>query len=264
MPLYGRRINMFARDLYRHGLLGRFIGTLHTLAKLEGKKLTEILDAQSVEEQRAIFDRQIAPLFDTKLVRALSKMPVAYYGLGIPPNQYDELVASSADGNPAAVLRERVAKLACDFPLKENYFAWQAFGRGYDTMNREAVPPYLRPDIHAVISKRTDRVEVHHASMIDFLRDRPAGSVDRFVLLDAQDWMTADVITALWTQINHAASADARVIFRTAGPDSPLEKKLPAGILAPWQYHPEESADFHRRDRSSIYGGFHVYSRKPA
>ncbi len=28
-PLHGRRINMFARNLYRYGLLGRFIGMLH-------------------------------------------------------------------------------------------------------------------------------------------------------------------------------------------------------------------------------------------
>ena len=29
---------------------------------------------------------------------------------------------------------------------------------------------------------------------------------------------------------------DARVIFRTAGPDSPLPKKLPPSLLAPWDY----------------------------
>ena len=48
-------------------------------------------------------------------------------------------------------LRERVERLACDFPISENYFAWQAFGRGYDTGARLAVPPYLREENYAAI-----------------------------------------------------------------------------------------------------------------
>jgi S-adenosylmethionine-diacylglycerol 3-amino-3-carboxypropyl transferase len=84
------------------------------------------------------------------------------------------------------------------------------------------------------------------------------------VLLDAQDWMTPDVLEALWRQIDRTAdSRDARVIFRTAGTDSRLPRKLPAELLAPWRYLEEESGALHARDRSSIYGGFHVYHRRP-
>lgn len=263
IPLRGRRINMFARNLYRYGLLGRFIGILHTLAKLNGKKLQEILTARTVEEQRAIFERVVAPLFDNRFVRFLSRMPVSFYGLGIPPAQYDELVAAS-NGNPAALLRSRVERLACDFPIAGNYFAWQAFGRGYDLKNREAVPDYLRPENYDVIKSRVDRVEVHHASMTDFLAEQPARSLHRFVLLDAQDWMTPENLAALWTQIDRTAdSKDARVIFRTAGPDSPLPRKLPPAMLSQWQYNEAQSRGFHAQDRSSIYGGFHVYVRRP-
>ena len=162
------------------------------------------------------------------------------------------------------ILRQRVERLACDFPFQQNYFAWQAFGRGYDVEKREAVPAYLRRDVYDVIRTRTDKVEVHHASLIDFLKSQPAQSLHRFVLLDAQDWMTPNVITALWEQIDRTAVAqDARVIFRTAGDDTPLPRKVPADVLAPWQYLEEESRAWHARDRSSIYGGFHVYTRRP-
>jgi S-adenosylmethionine-diacylglycerol 3-amino-3-carboxypropyl transferase len=263
MPLHGRRINMFARNLYRYGLLGRFIGVLHTVAKLHGKRLQDILSARSVEEQRLLFERTIAPLFDNRLVRFLSRMPVTYYGLGIPPAQYDELVASSSDGNPVTTLRERVERLACDFPIADNYFAWQAFGRAYDIEGRMAVPAYLRAENYEAIKSRVGRVEIHHASMTDFLALEPARSLHRYVLLDAQDWMTAEQMTALWTQIDRTADEqDARVIFRTAGADSPLPKKLPPALLSAWTYLEEESRAFHARDRSSIYGGFHVYARR--
>lgn len=183
--------------------------------------------------------------------------------MGIPPAQYDELV-SSTNGNAIAVLRERVERLACDFPIHDNYFAWQAFGRGYDVEKRAAVPAYLRRDTYEIIRKRADRVEVHHASLTDFLREQPAQSMNRYVLLDAQDWMNASQLAALWSEIDRTADArDARVIFRTAGPDSPLPRKLPADLLAPWVYREQESRAWHARDRSSIYGGFHVYTRRP-
>jgi S-adenosylmethionine-diacylglycerol 3-amino-3-carboxypropyl transferase len=162
------------------------------------------------------------------------------------------------------VLRRRVEKLACDFPIHDNYFAWQAFARGYDVENRAAVPAYLRADTYDVIRTRTQKVEVHHASLIDFLRTQKANTLHRYVLLDAQDWMTPDVLANLWREIDRTADTrDARVIFRTAGEESPLPRKLPANLLAPWQYLEEESRAFHARDRSSIYGGFHVYCRRP-
>jgi S-adenosylmethionine-diacylglycerol 3-amino-3-carboxypropyl transferase len=202
-------------------------------------------------------------LFDNRLVKFLSRMPVSYYGLGIPPAQYDELVASSPDGNPVTTLRERVERLACDFPISENYFAWQAFGRGYDVERRMAVPAYLRAENYETIKSRLSRVEVHHASMTDFLSEQPARSLHRYVLLDAQDWMTPEQLTALWTQIDRTADADdARVIFRTAGRESPLTRRLPPSLLAPWDYLEEEGKALHTKDRSSIYGGFHVYTRR--
>ena len=263
IPLHGRRINMFARNLYKYGLLGRFIGVLHAVARLHGKKLNGIVEARTAAEQRRLFDKTIAPLFEYKVIKLLSKSPISLYALGIPPAQYDELVASSA-GDPISVLRRRVEKLACDFPMNENYFAWQAFARGYDVENREAVPAYLRRDVYDVIRTRTNKVEVHHASLIDFLKSQAPQSLHRYVLLDAQDWMTPETLAALWREIDRTADTrDARVIFRTAGDNSPLPRKLPADLLAPWQYLETESRAFHGRDRSSIYGGFHVYCRRP-
>jgi S-adenosylmethionine-diacylglycerol 3-amino-3-carboxypropyl transferase len=263
IPLRGRRIDMFARNLYRHGLLGRFIGILHAIAKLNGKRLQDIVEAKTSAEQRAAFDRIVAPMLENKAIRLLSRSPVSFYALGIPPAQYDELMSGSTT-NPIDVLRQRVEKLACDFPVRDNYFAWQAFARSYDTHGREAVPPYLDHAVYDVIRSRTDRVEVHHASLIDFLKAQPSQSLHRFVLLDAQDWMTTEILGKLWTEIDRTAtSADARVIFRTAGADSPLPRKLPPALLASWTYREEESRRLHVQDRSSIYGGFHLYDRRP-
>jgi S-adenosylmethionine-diacylglycerol 3-amino-3-carboxypropyl transferase len=260
--LLGRRINMFARNLYRYGLVGRFVGFAHAFAGLHGKRLQRIVEAGNMDEQRAAFDRNLAPLCDHPLIKMLSRTPLFLYAVGVPPSQHEELVEAS-DGNLHKFLRSRVENLACKFPVNDNYFAWQVFARSYDLAHRMAVPPYLRSDVYDLIRTRTGRVAIHHTSIIDFLKEQPAHSIDRFVLLDSQDWMTPDVLAALWEQINRVANPRAsRVIFRTAGRTSLLPRKLPASSLSNWVYLEQESRDFHEKDRASIFGGFHIYERK--
>jgi S-adenosylmethionine-diacylglycerol 3-amino-3-carboxypropyl transferase len=261
--LDGRRINYFTKNLYQFGLLGRFIGVVHILAKIYGEDPRDILTARTMEEQKEIFDRTLGPIFEKPLVKWLCNMPVSLYGLGIPPSQFDKLNAV-ARGDMAGLLRDRLRRLACDFPIEDNYFAWQAFGRGYDRQKKKGVPRYLTEENYKKIKNCTERVEVYHTSITDFLHSQPAESLDRYVFLDAQDWMNAAQLNALWREVLRTAKPDARVIFRTAGEDSPLTAALPQSFLAKWDYDPAASAGAVARDRSSIYGGFHVYALKNA
>lgn len=262
--LTGRRqISIFTRDIYRYGLLGRFIGIMHLLARAYGKNPRLMLTAQGLDEQRRLFEENLAPVFDSRLIRWLCRMPVSLYGLGIPPAQFAYLSAD-AGGDLAGLLRQRLSRLACDFPLEDNYFAWQAFGRRYDRESRRAVPPYLTHGAYDAIRANVGRVTAVQASMTDRLATVPAESLDGYVLLDAQDWMTPAQMVALWTEIDRTARSGARVIFRTAGLDSPLEAALPAAIRSRWSYDPSTVPDYVARDRSSIYGGFHLYVRDVA
>lgn len=255
-----RRIGAFARNFYRHGLLGRFITLGHALAKAHGVDPARMLEARDRAEQRAIFAREIAPIFDKPLIRWLVKRPASLYGLGIPPAQYEALRNSTRDGTMESVLRERLERLACGFDLSENYFAWQAFGRRYAPGGRGSVPPYLEHRHFQTIRENAGRVDVRHANFIDFLETQPAGSVDRFVLLDAQDWMSDAILTRLWTQITRTARPGARVLFRTADEVTLLPGRVPESILSRWHYDPERSARDILEDRSAIYGGVHLYT----
>ena len=256
--LRGRRINLFARNVYRFGLLGRFIGIAHLLARLYGRDPRRMLSARSLDEQRRLFETQFAPLFDMRFIRFLCKLPVSLYGLGIPPAQYDALAASGG-GDMAVVLRQRLERLACDFPLDDNYFAWQAFGRGYGRGDGQAVPPYLRAEAYEQIRERAGAAEVVLASMTEFLSAQAAACCDGYVMLDAQDWMGHRQIAELWAEITRTARPGARVVFRTAGEESPLPAALPAEILDRWEYDAPACRALVSRDRASIYGGFHLY-----
>lgn len=255
-----RRIGGFARGIYKHGLLGRFIGAAHLLARLHGVNPRRMLDAQSLDEQRVIFEAELAPVFDSAFMRWLTSQPASLFGLGIPPAQYEAL---AGDERMDSVLKARLEKLACGFALKDNYFAVQAFGRGY-AGGEGPLPPYLQAGNHQAVVERAGRVDVRHVNFTDFLASQEAGSVDRYVLLDAQDWMDDAQLNALWAQITRTARRGARVLFRTAGEPSILPGRVDDAMLSRWDYRAEESLDLTARDRSAIYGGVHLYVRKDA
>jgi S-adenosylmethionine-diacylglycerol 3-amino-3-carboxypropyl transferase len=254
------RIEFFAKGLYRQALLGKFIGFLHAFARLTDRKPSRLLSATSLAEQLEIYRREIEPLFELKLVRLMCKQPVLLYSLGIPAAQFDQMKLDSS-GDLASLYQDRIRRLACDFSLQENYFAWQAFGRHYDVKERRATPPYLQPENFLPIRERLDRVHTHTISMTEYLAGQEAESVDRYVLLDSVDWMDAAMLTELWGEICRTARPGARMICRTAGARSPLSHMVPPEMLEGWRYHEAESKRYLEQDRSAIYGGFHLYSR---
>ncbi|MBX3500982.1 MAG: BtaA family protein [Alphaproteobacteria bacterium] len=254
-----RRIGMFARDFYRHGLLGRFIGLAHVVARAYGIDPRDVMRARTLGEQRSVFESALAPLFDKRLVRWATGRRLSLYGLGIPPAQY---AALAGGGDMAPVLRARLERLVCGFSVDDNYFAWQAFGRGYDERGEGPLPPYLHRKHFAAIRERAGRVLVLHQSLTSYLCGCPDASRDRYVLLDAQDWMDDADLNALWRQITRTARPGARVIFRTAAEPSLLPGRVDPAILARWRYEDGLSRDLTRRDRSAIYGGFHLYMKE--
>ncbi len=254
-----RRIGVFARNVYRHGVLGHCVGAGHTLARLHGLDPSVVLKAKTIEEQRALYQQRLAPIFEKPLVRWLMRQPASLYGLGIPPAQYRALAADLPNGI-AEVLSRRLERLACDFDIDDNYFAWQAFGRRYAPGPNPSLPPYLEKENFETVRSRSGRVHYVQRSFTEILRDAPAASFDRFVLLDAQDWMNDTELTALWTEITRTARPGARVIFRTAADERLLPGRVPADLLQRWTYERERSLELGRQDRSSIYGGFHLYT----
>ena len=256
-----RRIGIFARNFYRHGLLGRCIGFGHFVARAYGVNPRDLLRARSLEEQKNYFATTLAPLFDRRLIRWMLARQFSLFGLGIPPAQYEAL-AGAGNGNMAAVVYERLERLSCGFRLDDNYFAWQAFGRGYSHDERGPLPPYLRRDNFQTIKTRSDRVEVMNRSFTEYLEAQQNASRDRYILLDAQDWMNDAQLNALWKEITRTAKPGARVIFRTAAKPSLLPGRVTPEILDRWDYREAESLAFTARDRSAIYGGFHLYVLK--
>jgi S-adenosylmethionine-diacylglycerol 3-amino-3-carboxypropyl transferase len=262
--LYGDRINFFKKGgLYEHSRNGYFLRFFHKFAHLLGCKPEELLKAKSQEEQEQLYQKYVSPFFDSFLIQAISKMPITMFGLGIPPQQYEELKKDLAEGgNVIDIYRERAHRLAVEYPIYENYFAWQAFARKYDTENRQALPEYLKEENYPTLKANAEKLDTDIGSITEKIRQSPKGTFNRFVFLDAQDWMNAEVMTDLWQTIADQAESGSRIIFRTAGAQSPIEINLPAELRERFHYEEDWSKELFKQDRASIYGGFHLYILK--
>lgn len=261
---HGKRINFFKKGgLYEHSRNGYFLRFFHKFSRFLGCKPDEVLRAKTPEEQAELYEKYIAPFFDSFVIKTIGKMPVTMFGLGIPPQQYDELKKDLAEGGSIIdIYKERAKRLAVEYPIYENYFAWQAFARKYDTENRAAVPEYLKSENYEKLKANAENIKTKIGSITDELKNQPKNSFNRFIFLDAQDWMNAEMMTDLWQTIADQGENGSRIIFRTAGASSPIETNLPKDLREKFVYEEDLSKELFKQDRASIYGGFHLYILK--
>jgi len=261
---HGKRINFFKKGgLYEHSRNGYFLRFFHKFSHLLGLKPEEVLKAKTAEEQEKLYKKYIDPFFDTFFIKTVGKLPVTMFGLGIPPQQYDELKKDlNENASIIDVYRERTKRLATDYPIYENYFAWQAFARKYDTENRQAIPEYLKEENYAKLKANAAKISTKIGSITDEIKNKPQNAFNRFIFLDAQDWMNRETMTDLWQSISEKGEKNSRIIFRTAGASSPIETNLPKDLREKFVYEEEFSKELFKQDRASIYGGFHLYLLK--
>src|SRR5882757_8684444 len=222
----------FTDGFYRHGMLGRFIGLAHLVAKFAKIDLAALLTGNVDAPERIEALNRLKSLFHSPLARLITTTPALLFSLGIPPQQRD-LLGGGAPLNE--VLHERLLRLINGHPNESNYFAWQALHRSYPGPGDSCLPPYLQRSQFERMRDGAGLIIPVHANLRLFLEGLPAREVDAVVLLDSQDWMAPDEIQALWNAIDRTGSDDVRVIFRTAGKESPLESAELAPLLRIWR-----------------------------
>ena len=258
--IVGRPRHAFFTDgFYRHGMLGRFIGLAHLLAKVAGIDLSALLNGEPDSRQRIEALNRLDRMFHSPLARLVTGTPALLFSLGIPPQQR-ALLGGDAPLNE--VLHQRLLRLINGYPNETNYFAWQALHRAYPGPGDRCLPPYLQACQFERMRNGAGLIIPVHANLRRFLESLPAREVDAVILLDSQDWMAPEEICALWNAIDRTGSDNVRVIFRTAGVESPLESAELASLRQIWHRDEELSAVGFAQDRSGIYGGFHCYGRR--
>ena len=246
------------------GMVARgFRGYLRLRPKLR-EALEVLMNVASLEEQREIYNERVAGLLWGKHVNWTLSRQITLSMLGVPRPQRKEVERQHADGIPGFV-REAVTYIACELPLRGNYF-WQLYYRG--SYSRDCCHEYLtEAGFRALKSGLVDRIVPHTMTVTEFLQDTEE-RISRYVLLDHMDWMSSyypEALSVEWDAIIDRASPGARILFRSAhAQPSYLDRVdvLHEGKVRPLagvvRFHPEWARELTRQDRVHTYAGFHV------
>jgi S-adenosylmethionine-diacylglycerol 3-amino-3-carboxypropyl transferase len=246
------------------GMVARgFRGYLRLRPRLR-EALEALLQCESLDAQRGIYQERVVPLLWGKHVNWTLSRQITMSMLGVPRSQRKEVERQHADGIPGFV-REAVAYVACEVPIRSNYF-WQLYFRGHYT--RDCCPEYLTLDgFRALKSGLVERIVTHTTTVTKFLqgiRER----ISRYVLLDHMDWMSScypDALAEEWEAILDSAAPSARVLFRSAHAQPAYLEKVrvrygrdEARVIDVLRFHPELARELTKRDRVHTYAGFHI------
>jgi len=269
---WDRRIGWFCSrqgSFYFHGLAGFVARGFRTYFRLRpqlARPIAELFAAQSLAEQRTIYQERIARELWTPVINWVLNRQLTMSLLGVPHPQR-RLVEKQHPEGVAGFVRDAIEYVFQHLPVQDNYF-WRVYLTGSYT--RDCCPAYLsEAGFGALKAGRIDCIEPHTCTVTEFLA---AGRepISHFVLLDHMDWMSSYYPAALieeWNAILERAAPEARILLRSAHAMPPFLDWLRVG---PEQSRLDELFDFahqmatqlQREDRVHTYAGFIIADLK--
>ena len=193
------------------GVSERFIGgvvaalllAVHPRARVE-----RLLACRTLAEQRALFERE----WSTRRWRALFALLCNRLVLR---NTYPPEFFAHVENPSFALHFRRLAEHALtELPVSSNYFLHQMLAGRYPVEEREGVPPYLSDRGAAVVASARERLHLVDGAMTEYLRTRPARTVNAFALSNICEWMSPAEIEALFREVLRTAAPGARLVYR--------------------------------------------------
>lgn len=250
---WDKNLWMAHRGLYNFGKMGlaaRLVRAMLPLVGLRRSIMDRFFEIQDLETQRAFYHEHIAPRLWGPVVKRLCESTTFMYFCGVHPAQL-KLV----DGRHGIYefVKERIEYVLTQVPIYDNYFmSVTATGR----FRGERVPPYLAAQNFETLRANLDRVTVVNGWLGPFLDSQPAGSIQKFNLLDIFDWMTPEMFESTLNSVLRAAAPGSTMIYRSGS----YTFDPPPSILARVRRHDDIARELFSTDRSATYGSFYVLS----
>jgi S-adenosylmethionine-diacylglycerol 3-amino-3-carboxypropyl transferase len=229
--------------------------------------IEDLLGARDLVQQRAIYDRRIAPALWNGPVNWLIARQTVMSLLGVPTAQR-RLVEAQHAGGTAGYIRSAIQYVCRQLPLSGNYF-WHVYLAG--RYRRDCCPEYLKPaNFERLKHGLADRIETRTTTVARFLQAHDA-PISRFVLLDHMDWMSSyhpDALVEEWEAIRARAAPGARILLRSAQARPTYLEQVRIGpgrqrLRDTFRFMDGEAAALQPYDRVHTYPGF-VIADAPA
>ena len=226
--------------------------------------LDDILNADSVETQREIYETKLKKKFWSGLVKFTLNRESTMSMLGVPKAQIRQ-IETTYPGGLIEFIQECMESVFARLPMKDNYF-WRVYMNGSYT--RDCCPEYLKEENFARLKDGlVDRISTHTDSVQAFL-EKHDGNISRFVLLDHMDWLSDRFFPLLeseWQAIVNRAAENTRIIWRSGGMRTDFIRQVQVNHGGKMQsvdellrYHEELADELHPKDRVHTYGSFFI------
>jgi len=219
---WDRHIRFFEnprRSFYFRGTSGNLARALNVYIDrvLRARKWCDaILAAESVPEQRGIYEQHLRDRFWSRPVRFAMGRNSTLSLMGVPHAQRLQ-VERDYDGGIVKFMQDCMDAVFAELPLKDNYF-WRVYMTG--SYSQDCCPEYLKePNFHQLKEGLVDRISTHTNSVQGFLEQNDV-SISRFVLLDHMDWLSTHsfpLLEAEWAAILERARPTSRFLWRSGG-----------------------------------------------
>jgi S-adenosylmethionine-diacylglycerol 3-amino-3-carboxypropyl transferase len=259
---HGKRPSFYFRGT--SGTLAWFLNVYINRVARVRDGIEDLLNARSLEEQRAIYDARLARFLKKGFLRWAINRDATLSFLGVPRAQRFQ-IERTYPGGIVRYIAERIETVFTRLPLQDNYF-WRVYLNG--RYEPDCCPEYLKPDNFAQLKEGlVDRVTIRTSSILSFLnqhRDR----ITRFVLLDHMDWLSTihhPILQQQWQALLEKAAPGARILWRSGGLKVDFVDPIPVTVNGRQQrlgdlltYNHDLAATLHARDRVHTYGSFYI------
>ena len=226
--------------------------------------LDALLEAESTEQQREIYDSHLRDKFWSGLMKFAMNRDTTMSMLGVPKAQRRQ-IENQYEGGLVKFIQDCMENVFANLSIKDNYF-WRVYLNGKYT--RDCCPEYLKAEnFERLKTGLVERVSTPTDSVQGFL-EKHDGQISRYILLDHMDWLSDQYFSLLeseWQAIVDRAAPGARLIWRSGGlrtdfidevkinRDGQIQKVAPM-----LNYHPELAGELHQKDRVHTYGSFYI------
>lgn len=226
--------------------------------------LDAILDADSVETQKEIYETKLKDKFWSGIVKFTLNRDSTMSMLGVPKAQRRQ-IEQTYSGGLIEFIQECMESVFVRLPMKDNYF-WRLYINGQYT--KECCPEYLKEEnFEKLKGGLVEKISTHTDSVQGFL-EKHDGQISRFVLLDHMDWLSDHFFPLLeseWQAISDRAAPNTRIIWRSGGFNTEFIEQVQINhngqqrpIREMLTYDKELAAELHPKDRVHTYGSFYI------
>lgn len=216
--------------------------TKFTAFILGSAKNKQLFRFNCIKEQREFVEK----IWDTPLLRkafAFALHPrISKYIFG-DPGLYSHL---APDINMGTYLYDRILNLLNTRLAKESILLSLILQGRVETAG---FPPYLNQDGFDTIRKQLPRLRVHTGDVVQYLKNQPAVSIDRFSLSDIASYMPQNTFDHLIEEVYRTAAPGARFCIRQLSSNH----KLPSHLEDRFQREPVLEKELEEQDHCFCY-----------